>query len=192
MVELRQCGFGRLEVGDQHAVLIARPQLDRPRAVRLVFQDVATSETERPLECGAGGAGRRTQGLNEQCVEAVEVDHDQLRGESVRLSLCHDELSTAAGGGCEVAAEHRHEGMERPGDVVRRISAPEKVRHAIEGDRVAARREQDLEQLLRPGSAEVAGAEHVVSALHRQRPEQANHRAFGGHGTARANARMYG
>ncbi len=149
-------------------------------------------ESARSSAARAARVGAPPEGLNEQCVEAVEVDHHQLRGESVRLSLCHHELSPAADGGREVAAEHGHEGMERPGDVVRRISAPEQVRHAIEGDRVAARREQDLEHLLRPGSAEVAGAEHVVSALHRQRPEQANHRAFGGHCTARANARMYG
>ena len=50
VVELGQGGFGRLEVGDQHAVLIGRAQVERPGAVRLVFQDVATSETERPLE----------------------------------------------------------------------------------------------------------------------------------------------
>ena len=177
----RVCG---LEVGAENTALVGAAQVDGPRAVGLVLQDLADDELERLLERGPCDPGRLAAGALEQLVEAVQVEHHELAREPVRLGLGDDELPGTVAVSGEVAPEHRHEGLERSCDVLRALVAPEELRDPIGGHPVPARGEEDLEHLLRADAAEVAGAQAALAVLDRQRPEQPDQRPGLAHRTS--------
>ena len=175
-VELGQGRVGRFEMSAQNPALVAAAQVEGPGGVRLVLQDLAAHEAERLLERGASAASRFTTGALQQLVEAVEVERDELGREAVRLRLRDDELACPFAIRGEMAAKHGDERLERAGDVLRRVVTPDELGQAVGGHTMAARREQDLEDLLRPHAAEVAWSKAARALLDRERPEQPDHR----------------
>ena len=175
-VVLGQGRIGRFEMSPQNPTLVAAAQVECPGGVRLVLQDLAAHEAERLLERGASAACRFPTGALQQLVEAVEVERNELGGEAVRLRLRDDELACPFPIRGEVAAKHGDERLERTGDVLRPIATPDELGQAVGGHTMAARREQDLHDLLRPHTAQIAWSEAARAFLDRERPEQPDRR----------------
>ena len=185
-VELGQRRVGRVEVSAQNPALIAATQVQRPDGVRLVLEHLAAYERERLLERGPGEAGGFAGRALEQLVEAVEVERNQLGRESVRLRFGDDQLSRPLPVRAEVASQHRDEGLERSGRVLRPLVGPDELGETIGGHEVATSRQEDLEHLLRSHPAEVAWPECALSVLDRELSEQTDHglpRGIGAHRT---------
>ena len=119
-------------------------------------------------------------GALDQGVEAIEVEIDEIGGEPIGLALGEHERPAAAAVRDEVPAQDGDEGLQRAGRVLGQLLAPEQLREALGRDAVAARREQDLEHLLRPRATEIAGTEPTRADLDRERPEQPDHRPLAG------------
>ncbi len=175
-VVLGQGRVGGFEMSPEDTTLVAAAQVEGPGGVRLVLQDVAAHEAQRLLERGASAASRFATGALQQLVEAVEVERDELGREAVRLRLRDDELACPLAVRREVAAKHGNERLERAGDVVRPLVTPQELGQAVGGNTMAARGQQDLEDLLRPHAAEVAWSKAARALLDREGPEQPDHR----------------
>ena len=171
-VELRQGGVGCIEARAQDPALVAPAQVEGPGRVGLVLQNLAADEIERVLERFARTAGRFACGALEQLVEAVEVERDELRGEAVRLGLCHHELARALAVGGEMASKYRDERLQGAGRVLGAGVSPDELGKAVGWHEMAARCEQDLEHLLRSRAAEIAWAEAALALLDRERSEE--------------------
>ena len=175
-VELGQGGVGGVEAGSEHTALVAAADVEGPGGVGLVFEDLAADETERLLERRARPVGRLAARAFEQLVEAVEVERDELGREPVRLVLGDDQPAGTLAVGREVPPQCRYERLERAGNVLRSLAAPDELRKAVDGCRVTPSDEEDLEHLLRPDAAEVARADRAAAVFDRKRAEETDHR----------------
>src|SRR5204862_7652948 len=114
----------------------------------------------------------------EQLVEAVEIQLDEIGREAIRLRLGDEELACPVAVRREMPPEHRDERLKRARRVPRRLAFPAQVGAPVGRDAMPARREQDLEYLLRPRAAEVARAERADTVFDRKHAEQPDHRAL--------------
>src|SRR5690349_19240781 len=84
-----------------------------------------------------------------------------------------------------MAAKRGDEGLEGGGKVMRLALPPQQLGDTVDGHRPSSCREQDLEELLRPGSPEVTGSERAARVLDRDGSKQPNRarrgRASGAH-----------
>src|SRR5262249_6973917 len=143
-VTLGQCGVRCVEVCSENPSLVAAAQVDRPGAVRLVFEDLAADKCERLLEGASSRRCRLARRALEQLVEPVEVDHDEIGRESVRLRLGHDERPRPISIWVEIAAQARDERLQRTHGVLRPLGTPDQLGEPVGCDAMATRREQKL------------------------------------------------
>src|SRR5207253_3617918 len=147
----------------------------RPERVRLVLQHLAAHERERLLERAPSEVRRLSPRALEQLVEAVEIELDSVGGEAVRLCLRADKLAGALPLRDEMTAEHGDESLERAGRVLGQLFSPKQLGEAIGRHSMSARGEQDLENLLRAGAAQVAWAERAGAVFDRKYSEESDH-----------------
>ena len=166
-VELGQGRVGSVQVGAENPALVAAADVHCPGGVRLVLEDLAVHEVECLLERGSGVASGFAPGALQELVEAVEVEINELDREAVRLRLGDDERARPLPIGAEAPPKCRDEGLQRAGDIPRPVISPHELGEAIDRDVMPARREQDLEDLLRPHAAEVSRAEPAHAVLDR-------------------------
>src|SRR4029077_17991788 len=100
-----------------------------------------------------------------------EVERDQLGGEAVGLGLGDDERPRTVSVRIEVPAKTGDECLERAHRVLWASVPPDQLAEAVGGDAMTARREQDLEHLLRPRSTQVGRAERARVVFDRELPE---------------------
>src|SRR5207249_2282824 len=105
---------------------------DRGRAPRRAACGIhGRSRARRAGERAPSQVRRLLRRAFEQLVEAVEIELDEVGGKAVRLRLGADKLAGALALRGEMATEHRDEGLERAGRVLRQIFPPEEIGEAI-------------------------------------------------------------
>src|SRR5260370_19304656 len=106
-----------------------------------------------------------------------QVEGDEICREPVRLRFGDDKLPRPRGVLGEMTPQRRDKGLQRAGRILRPLPRPEQVGQAIGRHAMAARGEQDLKHLLRPGAPQVTRTQRAAAVLDRERPEQADHQA---------------
>jgi hypothetical protein len=168
-VAQREQQLRQVEAGAQGGAPVALAHRLGPLGPRLVLQHLAARQLERALQRAAHRAAALA--ARHEAVEHVEVDLADARVEPVGIALGDDQLVTDAGR-AERGADVRDVGLERRRHVPRQRVAPEPFGEAVLRHRVTALEQQDLEDLLRLDTAELARSEDGVAGLDGDGPEQ--------------------
>src|SRR2546423_3823042 len=91
-----------------------------------------------------------------------------------------------------MTAKRRDKGLDRRREAIRQAFAPQQLGETVEGHRPSSRRKQDLEDLLRPASPKVTGAECAAGVHDRDRSKQPNRHWIGGASGAHVSCRGRG